>query len=145
MKPVIYLDNAATSWPKPPGVEQAMRQFLAEDAGNPGRSAHRMAVACERMLDQLRVRLNRFFEGDDPARTIFTLNATDALNMAIKGALRPGDHAIATVLEHNSVSRPLQAMADAETISLTRIPSVDNGFIDPYAIAAAIMPRTRLI
>jgi cysteine desulfurase family protein len=141
---VIYLDNAATSWPKPPPVEREMRRFLAEDAGNPGRAGHRMAIACERMLDDLRSRLDRLFEGDGPERVVFTLNATDALNIAIKGVVRPGDHVITTALEHNSVSRPLQAMADAGTIELTRI-GVTGGFIAPEAVASAIRPNTRLI
>ncbi|MBI4578281.1 MAG: aminotransferase class V-fold PLP-dependent enzyme [Planctomycetes bacterium] len=141
----IYLDNAATSWPKPPAVEQEMRRFLAEDAGNPGRSAHRMALAAERMIDQLRVRLARMFDAETAARLVFTLNATDALNMAIKGVLRPGDHAVTTALEHNSVSRPLHALADQGVIILTRVPMTGGGFVDPDAVAAAITPATRLI
>jgi len=130
---VIYLDNAATSWPKPPGVEKEMARFMAEEAGNPGRSGHRMAHAAERMLDELRVRLSRLFDNEDPQRTIFTLNATDALNMAIKGVLRPGDHVVTTVLEHNSVSRPLQALANAGTITLSRLPAGSGpqaGFVE---------------
>lgn len=142
---VIYFDNAATSWPKPAGVERAMCRFLARDAGNPGRAGHRMSTSCGRMLEQLRVQLNRLFDGDDPARVIFTLNTTDALNIAIKGVLRPGDHIITTDLEHNSVSRPLQALARAGKIELTQLGLADAGFIDPQAVAAAITPRTRLI
>ncbi|HOA74400.1 MAG TPA: aminotransferase class V-fold PLP-dependent enzyme [Phycisphaerae bacterium] len=142
---VIYLDNAATSWPKPPCVEQAMSRFLAHDAGNPGRAGHRMAIACERMLDRLRVQLSRLFDAPDPQRVIFTLNTTDAINIALKGVLRSGDHVVTTTLEHNSVSRPLQALADAGTITLTRVPATDDGFIAPADIAAAITPTTRLI
>jgi cysteine desulfurase family protein len=143
--PTIYLDNAATSWPKPPAVAEAMRHFLAEEAGNPGRAGHRMALAAERMLDGLRTRLARWLDADAPERIVFTLNATDALNMAIKGALTPGDHAITTVLEHNSVSRPLEAMARTGVISLTRLPIEGGGYVDPDAVRAAITPRTRLV
>lgn len=145
---VIYLDNAATSWPKPPPVEREMRRFLTEDAGNPGRAGHRMAAAAERMLDNLRARLNRHFEGSGAERVIFTLNATDALNIAIKGILRPGGHAITTNLEHNSVSRPLQAMADAGLIELTRIDAgtgSNAGFIHPDTFYRAMRPSTRLV
>jgi cysteine desulfurase / selenocysteine lyase len=145
MRRITYLDNGATSWPKPPCVHEEMVRFLAEDAANPGRSGHRMAVAAEKMLDDVRARLNRLFDGEDAERMILTLNCTDALNIAIKGVLREGDHAITTTLEHNSVSRPLQAMADAGFITLTRLPMADGGFIDPDAVAKAITPATRLI
>jgi cysteine desulfurase family protein len=142
---MIYLDNAATSWPKPDCVPAEMRRFLDEDAANPGRSGHRMAVAAEKMLDRVRAALTRFVDGTDPARLVFTLNGTDALNMAIKGVLREGDHVITSTLEHNSVSRPLQAMADAGFISLTRVPMADGGYIDPDAVEQAFQPQTRLV
>lgn len=141
----IYLDNASTSFPKPPGVEKAMSRFLVQQAGNPGRAGHRMAAAAERMVDQLRSRLVRMFEADDPGRIAFAMNATDALNMAIKGTVQPGDHVITTALEHNSVSRPLQGLAGAGTIELTRLPLTGDGFIDPDAVAAAFQPNTRLV
>jgi len=148
-----YFDNAATSFPKAPGVNEAMSKFLAQDAANPGRAGHRMAVAAEQMLDSVRLKLVRLFEADDPARMVFTLNGTDALNMAIKGVLGEGGgtggaggaHVITTDLEHNSVSRPLQAMADRKQIELTRITFNDDGFIDPEDIRKAIKPNTRLV
>ncbi len=146
---MIYFDNAATSFPKAPGVSEAMAAFLARDAANPGRAGHRMAVAAERMLDDTRLKLTRLFDGADPSRMVFALNGTDALNMAIKGVLGPlagkGAHAITTVLEHNSVSRPLQAMADAGAIELTRVTCDDQGFVDPDDIHKAITPSTKLI
>ena len=142
---MIYLDNGATSWPKPACVATEMSRFLAEDAENHGRSGHRMAVAAEKMLDDVRAKLTKLVEGDDYQRMIFTMNCTDSLNIAIKGVLREGDHAITTTLEHNSVSRPLQAMADAGFIGLTRVPMSDGGFVDPDAIRSAIKPNTRLI
>ena len=127
---MIYLDNAATTWPKPDTVAQEMTRFLAEDAANPGRSGHRMALAAENMLDDVRGKLARRFDGPEPERLILTLNCTDALNMALKGVLREHDHVITTVLEHNSVSRPLQAMADAGFIELTRLAMADGGFVE---------------
>ncbi|GMV97839.1 MAG: cysteine desulfurase [Phycisphaerae bacterium] len=145
MREIIYLDNGATSWPKPPGVQREMARFLAEDAGNPGRSGHRMALAAEKMLDDVRGKLARLFDAADPRRIIFTLNCTDALNMAIKGVLGEGDHVITSMLEHNSVSRPLQALADAGRIALTRLPMAEGGFIDPAAVRRAVTPKTRLI
>jgi cysteine desulfurase family protein len=142
---MIYLDNGATSWPKPQSVQAEMVRFLAEDAANPGRAGHRMAIASEKKLDDVRGKLTRLFDGDEPERMILTLNCTDALNIAIKGVVSEGDHVITTTLEHNSVSRPLQAMADAGFIQLTRLPMFDGGFVDPDAISKAITSKTRLI
>lgn len=150
---MIYFDNAATSFPKAPGVNEAMAKFLVEDAANPGRAGHRMAVKAEQMLDGVRLKLARLFEADEPHRMVFALNGTDALNMAIKGVLGLGSdgaggdlpHVITTDLEHNSVSRPLQAMADRKAIELTRITFGDDGFVDPEDFRKAIKSNTRLI
>lgn len=145
MRNTVYLDNGATSWPKPECVRREMVRFLEEDAANPGRAGHRMAIATERMLDDVRGKLARLFDAPEPERMIFALNCTDALNMAIKGVLREGDHVITSTLEHNSVSRPLQAMAEAGHIELTRVSMVDGGFIDPDAVRRAMTARTRLV
>src|SRR5882724_6257397 len=142
---MIYLDNAATSFPKPESVYQALDHFARESLANPGRAGHKMALASERVLDDGRHRLNQFFHGVDPERFIFTLNCTDALNMAFKGVLKEGDHVITTDLEHNSVSRPLRAMELAGKITLTRIAADKGGTVDPDAIKKAITPKTRLI
>ncbi len=143
---VTYLDNAATSWPKPPDVAAAMTDFLAHESANPGRAGHRMAVAAEKMLDRVRKQLTEFIGGTDIHRLIFAMNCTDALNMAFKSLLRSGDHVITTMLEHNSVSRPLQTMADAGFITLTRVGfSPATGVIDPDEVKKAITPQTRII
>lgn len=142
---MIYLDNASTTWPKPDSVAEAMRRFLAEDAANPGRGAHRMALRAAKVIEDARAELTRFVEGEDPRRMIFCLNGTDALNMAIKGVLRPGDHVVASVLEHNSVLRPLRALTDAKVIEVDYAPVTDGGFIEPDAVAAAWRPNTRLV
>jgi cysteine desulfurase family protein len=142
---MIYLDNAATSFPKPEAVYQTLDRFARQDLANPGRAGHKMALAAERALDDARHLLNQFFHGEGPERFVFTLNCTDALNMAFKGVLTDGDHVITTDLEHNSVSRPLRKMELDGRISLTRLHADSGGTIDPDAIRRAITPRTRLI
>lgn len=144
---MIYLDNAATSFPKPPAVAEAMARFLAHDAANPGRAGHRMAVAAEAMIDQVRLKLSRFIDGEDFHRLIFTMNCSDGLNMAIKGVIgdRRGVHVISSHMEHNSVNRPLQALVDRGRIELTRVGFDGEGKIDPDDIRKAIRPETVLI
>lgn len=142
---MIYLDNAATSFPKPESVYQALDRFAREHLANPGRAGHKMALAAEHALDDCRHLLNQVFHGEQPERFIFTLNCTDALNMAIKGVVNVGDHIITTDLEHNSVSRPLRALELAGTISLTRVPADGGGTVDPDAIRGAITPKTRMV
>lgn len=141
---MIYLDNAATSFPKPEPVYQALDRFARTQLANPGRSSHRMAKEAERTIDNARLALNRLFKGASPERWIFTLNCTDGLNMAIKGTVRPGDHVITTDLEHNSVSRPLRQLEKNGTISLTRLAS-DGGYVQPDDIRRAITPKTSLV
>jgi cysteine desulfurase/selenocysteine lyase len=141
---MIYLDNAATSFPKPEPVYQALDTFARTSLANPGRAGHRMAVAAERTLDDARHALNQFFRGESPDRWIFTLNCTDGLNLAIKGTVKPGDHVITSDLEHNSVSRPLRALEKAGVITLTRIAS-DRGYLDPEAVRKALTPKTSLV
>jgi cysteine desulfurase family protein len=142
---MIYLDNAATSFPKPEGVYQALDRFARQSLANPGRAGHKMALAAEHALDDARHRLNRFFNGKWPERFVFTLNCTDALNMAFKGVLKRDDHVITTNLEHNSVSRPLVAMEKAGLITLTRVNADAGGTIDPGAIRQAVKPTTRMV
>src|ERR1051325_2149744 len=107
---MIYLDNAATSFPKPESVYRALDQFARQSLANPGRAGHKMALAAEHALDDCRHRLNQFFRGQGPERFVVTLNCTDALNMAIRGAGRTGDQVATTNLEHNSVRRPQHAL-----------------------------------
>ena len=142
---MLYLDNAATSFPKPEGVYLALDEFARRTLANPGRAGHKMALESEHTLDNGRHLLNQMFHGQAPERFIFTLNGTDALNMAFKGVLSEGDHVITTDLEHNSVSRPLRAMELAGMISLTRIPADGTGTIDPEAIVRALTPKTKLV
>ena len=142
---MIYLDNAATSWPKPQRVIDAMSRSLREGVGSPNRGTYRQSLAAGRVVDEARMRLARLVHAPDPSRIIHCLNCTDALNIAIKGVLREGDHVITTVLEHNSVSRPLAAMEQAGRITLSRLPMTARGTIDPDAVRAAVNRKTRLI
>ena len=142
---MIYLDNAATSLPKPEQVYRGMDAFIRSAAANPGRSGHRLAIEAEAMVDETRRLIARLMGFKRPERVVFTLNATDALNMAIKGVLRSGDHAITSVLEHNSVSRPLNMMERHGVITLTRLQAGSDHVIDPDEVAKAFKPSTRLV
>ncbi len=142
---MIYLDHAATSFRKPERVFRAMDDFARTSAANPGRGGHHLATEAESMLEDTRRLLARLFGSSRPERVVFTLNATDALNMAIKGVLKPGDHVITSVLEHNSVSRPLNRLANEGTITLTRLDVGSDHRIDPGDVARAFLPATRLI
>src|SRR5258708_20047300 len=122
MTRMIYLDNAATSFPKPEAVYQALDRFARQSLANPGRAGHKMALAAEHALDDGRHRLNRFFNGKWPERFVFTLNCTDALNMAFKGVLKRDDHVITSDLEHNSFSPPLLPLQKPSPTSFTPIP-----------------------
>jgi cysteine desulfurase family protein len=142
---MIYLDNAATSFPKPPSVYDAMDRFARTALGNPGRGSHRMAMGSDRVLHDGRHLLNQFFNGEAAERFIFTLNCTDALNMAIKGVIQHGDHVITSTLEHNSVSRPLQRLHNDGVIEMTKVRPDAAGRVNPDDVRRAITPRTRLV
>jgi len=144
-KPIIYLDNAATSWPKPPAVLEAMERSMKESAANPGRGSHTMAVKASRVLFETRKRLARLFGAKNPNDIAFALNTTHALNLAIQGLLKPGDHVVATTLEHNSVRRPLEAMKRKFGIDVTYVPADARGLLQLEEIDAAITGRTRLL
>jgi cysteine desulfurase / selenocysteine lyase len=141
---MIYLDNAATSFPKPEVVYQTLDRFARTSLANPGRAGHRMAVAAEQALDAARHTLNQFFRGEKPDRWIFTHNCTDGLNLAIKGVVRPGDHVVTTDLEHNSISRPLEALRETGVITLSRISS-ERGYIDPDQVKKSLKRETSLV
>ena len=143
---MIYLDNAATSFPKPPAVGAAMSNFLAAEAVNPGRSGFDLSLLAGQKIDGLRQRLALYFNHptQDPNRAIFTKNATEALNIAIQGVCRPGDHIISTVLEHNSVLRPLFELQKCG-ITHDLAPCDDRGFVDIEAMEFLIKPQTRLM
>ncbi|MEE8111184.1 MAG: aminotransferase class V-fold PLP-dependent enzyme [Acidobacteriota bacterium] len=142
---MIYLDNAATSHPKPECVYRTMDRFLREMSANPGRSSHRRATEVVRVIDRARMNLTDLFGGDSPERMIFTLNATDALNLAIKGCLAEGDHVVTTTLEHNSVLRPLHGLERSGKIRVTRVESSPEGYVDPRKVLRELRPDTRMV
>jgi cysteine desulfurase family protein len=141
----IYLDNAATSYPKPDEVYQGMESFVRASGANPGRGGHRRAVEAEAMINDTRRILARLLGVSRPERIVFGHNATDGLNMAIKGVLRTGDHVITSVLEHNSVSRPLNQLEEEGVITLTRLEASAEHLIDPDDVQRAFQPNTRLV
>jgi len=142
---MIYLDNAATTFPKPEIVYKTMDTFYRTLGANPGRSGHKMAVAAEKEIEDTRAVASKLFGIKNINRFIFTFNATDAINMGIKGLLKPGDHAITTYLEHNAVSRALHGLEKRKIITVTKVQNSQDGFIKPDDIRNAITHRTRLI
>lgn len=141
----IYFDNAATSSPKPPEVLERVNAALTEFNANPGRSGHSAALSAAREVLSARERLASLMNAGEETNIAFAFNCTDALNLAIKGALRYGDHVITTQLEHNSVLRPLNALAARGRISLSIVSPRADGFVDPEDIRASIRKNTRLI
>jgi len=142
---MIYLDNAATSHPKPEAVYARMDRFARDVGANPGRGGHRMAVEAEAEIAAVRRALASMFGAADPARLILTLNATDALNMAFRGLLEKGDHVVTSTIEHNSVSRPLTRLERDGFIRVTRVTPGPEGLLDPARVALALREKTRLV
>ena len=142
---MIYLDNAATSFPKPSEVYGEMDEFFRKRAANPGRAGYRLSTEAEKGIETTRKALAGLFGAREPQRLVFTLNATDAINMAVKGLLNPGDHVITTTLEHNAVARPLNSLERQGVITITRVRPSPQGFLDPGDIKRAITPKTRLV
>ena len=143
--PHIYFDNAATSWPKPEAVYTAAERYLRSGGANPGRSAHTRSLASERLLYECRERASIFLGAEKPERLIFTLNATDALNMAIKGVLQAGDHVVYSSFEHNSVLRPLFSLRESGLITTTMVSPTGYDLVDAEAFARAMRPETKLL
>ncbi len=146
MLPRLYLDNAATSFPKPPEVFEAMRRYAEELGASAGRGSYRETLDVGEILTDCRRRLARLINAPAPEQIIFTFNCSGALNQGIKGFLRRGDHVVTTRMEHNSVLRPLQALSDDGLIEVTHAPAdSETGIVDADDLTAAIRPRTKLI
>ncbi len=145
MKNLIYLDNAATSFPKPPEVLTAMAHFMEEVGANPGRSGHPLSVEASRIVRNTRESLAELFHVKDPERIVFTLNVTEALNMVFSGFLKQGDHVIATAMEHNSVMRPLKYLEEKGWITLSIAPCDRKGFLDPDDLPGLLRKDTALM
>ncbi|MEW6440826.1 MAG: aminotransferase class V-fold PLP-dependent enzyme [bacterium] len=142
---VIYLDNAATTFPKPREVLKRIVETYTRLGVSPGRGSYDLAMEAEEFVQQSRRKLARFFCAPDPERVIFANNATDALNLAIQGLLQAGHHVVATRLEHNSVLRPLFHFRQIGMIEYDLVPFNGDGFIDPRDVADMMRPNTRLV
>jgi cysteine desulfurase family protein len=141
---MIYLDNAATSWPKPAGVARSVSAALTRCAGNPGRTSHHLAMDAAALIQECRENLAQLFRITNPLRICFTSNATEALNLAIKGLLSPGDHAICSSMEHNSVWRPLTALVE-RGVEFSIAEADSSGVVDVAAVERLLRPNTKLI
>lgn len=144
MNKLIFLDNGATSYPKPEAVYAFMDSFYRNYGVNPGRSGYDLCLEAGEMVEKTRRMLSEFFGGSDPNRLCFGYNSTDALNLAIFGLLAPGDHAVTTTLEHNSVLRPLYHLSRTG-VDVDHVPFDGRGFVDPDEIRRRLRPATRLI
>ncbi|MBC7240268.1 MAG: aminotransferase class V-fold PLP-dependent enzyme, partial [Chloroflexi bacterium] len=141
---MIYFDNAATSWPKPPCVGEAMMRFMQEVGVNPGRGSYHVAIEAERVVYRAREAVARLVNMPDPLRVIFSANVTEALNLALRGLLRPGHHVVTSSIEHNAVMRPLRAL-ERQGVSITVVPCSPTGMLDPADVRAALRPETAII
>jgi cysteine desulfurase family protein len=143
-KELIYFDNSATSWPKPPGVLDAMCFFINKIGANPGRSGHQLAVDSSRVVFEAREKVNKLFNGPDALRVVFGKNITEGINLVLRGYLKQGDHVITSSMEHNAVMRPLRTLENLG-IKVTVLPCTKEGFIEPAQIENAIRDDTALI
>jgi len=141
---MIYFDNPATSWPKPPQVKEAMVKFMDEIGANPGRSGHLLSIEAARIVYETREALSVLFHVKDSSRIVFTLNATESINLALKGLLKYKDHVITSSMEHNSVMRPLRNL-EKKGIELSIVPCSNEGMLDPQDVEREIQSNTRIV
>ena len=141
---MIYLDNAATSRPKPPEVIQAMTDFMNDVCANSGRSGHRLAIQASRMVYETREAIAELFNVTNPLRIVFTMNATESLNLAMCGFLHAGDHVVTSSMEHNAVMRPLRAL-ESQGVEVTVVQCSEQGFLTPDDVKRVIKPNTKMI
>lgn len=142
---MIYLDNAATSFPKPKETLDNLNRFVNEIGGNPGRSGHSLSVEAARVIFEAREKLTEFINGDDSERLIFTQNGTESLNLAILGLIKEKDHVVTTSLEHNSVMRPLIFLVKERGIELSIIQCDQSGSLDMDALAKTVRKETKAV
>lgn len=142
---IIYLDHAATSWPKPACVMEAMQRSMLEEGGNPGRGGHRLAVKAGKRILLARMAVAELFQVVNPVDIVWMANTTMALNTAIHGYVRPGDHVVATGGEHSSVTRPLEWLIRHHRVQVTYVEVDAAGTVDLHRIRQAMKPYTRLV
>jgi cysteine desulfurase/selenocysteine lyase len=141
----IYLDNSATSWPKPEAVYDAVDHYQREIGGPNGRSGYREAMEANQIVEQARQGVAALIGADNPAQVVFGYSGTDVLNLAIRGIVRPGDHVVTTVCDHNSVLRPLRMLRDTADVSVSYVPCDGAGIISPDDARRALRANTRLV
>jgi cysteine desulfurase family protein len=140
----IYLDNAATSFPKPSQVTEAVERTLRLNAANPGRGGHQLSLQAGRLVMECRETVARFFGVRDASRIAFTANATEAINLGLFGILQPGDRVVTTSMEHNAVVRPLRALSE-RGVTVARVRADRLGVVDPAEVRQACADDTRLL
>lgn len=145
MSNLIYLDNSATTFPKPDVVYNFMCDFYRKHGVNPGRSGFDAAIETEEVVQETRKMLTSLFNGDDHNRLTFSYNASDSLNMILQGLAETGDHVITTMLEHNSVLRPLHHLSLNQVIEVTHLPFDQHGYLDPDDFRKSIRPNTKMV
>lgn len=141
---VIYLDNAATTYPKPEQVYRRVDYVLRRIGGNPGRGSHRMALEASRVVFEAREAVAALIGAGDSSRVVFTKNATEAINIALKGVVGPGDHVVTTSFEHNSVANTMKSL-EAGGVLVTRVRPGPLGLLSPEEIGGAITEKTRVV
>ena len=141
----MYLDNAATTWPKPPEVIEAFSRFVRENGASPGRGGYRRAREAEADVYAVREKIACLINAKYPTQVAFASNATEALNTAIYGVLRSGDHVVSSRAEHNSITRPLFHLCETMDVEVTWLESDDEGRLDPADVHRALRPQTRLV
>lgn len=142
---MIYLDNAATSFPKPEETVRFLNHFVTSVGGNPGRGGHPLSIDAARIIFECREKVAQLIHAVNSERVIFTLNGTDSLNFAIKGLLKPGDHVVTTMIEHNSVMRPLTYLQKYQSITVSMVNCSPQGRIDIDHLRTSLNNRTRVV
>jgi cysteine desulfurase/selenocysteine lyase len=145
MSDLIFLDNGATSYPKPEEVYTFMDHFYRNFGVNPGRSGYDLCMETGELVEETRAMMTKFFNGTDSNRLCFSYNSTDALNLIINGLLKEGDHAITTNLEHNSVLRPLYHLYKYGGVEVDYVPFDSKGFVDPDEFPKKFKKNTKLV
>lgn len=141
---MIYLDNAATTWPKPPAVITEMQKWLIQNGGNPGRGGHAASMQAARSVYEVREEIANLFGAAKAKQVVFASNATHALNQALFGLLEPGDHVLTSSLEHNAVARPLWALQQ-RGVQITEVPGAPGQEFDLKSYASSFQPNTKLV
>jgi cysteine desulfurase family protein len=142
---VVYLDFAATSFPKPPGVIEAVTDYMIRIGASPGRGGHQLAAEAARCVFDTREALAELLGVGDARQVVFTAHATEALNLSLYGLIRDGDHVVTTSLEHNAIVRPLRYLRETRQVEVSIIPGDAAGRVDPKAMGEAVTARTRLV